>query len=107
MIERYREPYKIEQTLRISKSDLYTKPIFHFKEQSIKLYKLFCFMALGVSKLIEFPGYIATINISSKYLPFFITGVMRILIRPGASESAPSQMARAGNLHKSFCTGMI
>jgi transposase len=53
IIERYHQLYKIEQAFRISKSDLKTRPIFHFKEQPIKLHILICFMALIVSKHIE------------------------------------------------------
>jgi transposase len=53
IIERYHELYKIEQAFRISKSDLQTRPIFHFKEQPIKLHILICFAALVVSKHIE------------------------------------------------------
>jgi len=53
IIERYHELYKIEQAFRISKNDLQTRPIFHFKEQPIKLHILICFMALVVSKHIE------------------------------------------------------
>lgn len=37
IIERYHELYKVEQAFRISKSDLRTRPIFHFKEQPIKM----------------------------------------------------------------------
>lgn len=53
IIERYHELYKVEQAFRISKNDLQTRPIFHFKEQPIKLHVLICFMALVVSKHIE------------------------------------------------------
>ncbi len=53
IIERYHELYKIEQAFRISKSDLQTRPIFHFKEQPIKLHILICFIALVISKNIE------------------------------------------------------
>ena len=53
IIERYHELYKIEQAFRISKSHLQTKPIFHFKEQPIKLHILICFTALVISKHIE------------------------------------------------------
>jgi transposase len=53
VIERYHELYKIEQAFRISKNDLQTSPIFHFKEQPIKLHILICFMALVISKHIE------------------------------------------------------
>lgn len=53
IIERYHELYKIEQAFRISKSDLQTRPIFHYKEDPIKLHLLICFMALVISKHIE------------------------------------------------------
>jgi len=53
IIERYHELYKIEQAFRISKNDLQTRPIFHYKEQPIKLHILICFMALVISKHIE------------------------------------------------------
>jgi transposase len=53
IMERYHELYKIEQAFRISKNDLQTRPIFHFKEEPIKLHILVCFMALVISKHIE------------------------------------------------------
>ena len=53
IIERYHELYRIEQAFRISKSDLHTRPIFHYKEQPIKLHILICFIALVISKHIE------------------------------------------------------
>jgi len=53
VINRYHELYKIEQAFRISKNDLETRPIFHFKEEPIKLHLLVCFMALVISKHIE------------------------------------------------------
>lgn len=59
IIERYHELYKIEQAFRISKSDLQTRPIFHYKEEPIKLHLLICFIALVVSKHIELLGNIS------------------------------------------------
>lgn len=59
IIERYHELYKIEQAFRISKSDLQTRPIFHYKDQPIKLHILVCFMALVVSKHIELKASIS------------------------------------------------
>lgn len=53
IIDRYHELYRIEQAFRISKSDLQTRPIFHFKEEPIKLHILICFTALVLSKHIE------------------------------------------------------
>ena len=53
IIERYHELYKIEQAFRISKNDLQTRPIFHYKEEPIRLHLLICFMALVITKHIE------------------------------------------------------
>jgi transposase len=53
VLKRYHDLYKIEQAFRIAKSDLETRPIFHFKEEPIKLHLLICFMALVISKHIE------------------------------------------------------
>lgn len=53
IIDRYHQLYKIEQAFRVSKSDLQTRPIFHFKEEPIKLHILICFMAVVISKHIE------------------------------------------------------
>lgn len=53
IIERYHELYKIEHAFRISKSDLQTRPIFHYKEEPIKLHLLICFMALVISRHAE------------------------------------------------------
>lgn len=53
IISRYHDLYKVEQAFRVSKNDLKTRPIFHFKEEPIQLHILICFMALAVSKHIE------------------------------------------------------
>jgi transposase len=53
VIERYHELYRVEQAFRVAKSDLETRPIFHFKDEPIKLHLLICFIALTISKHIE------------------------------------------------------
>ena len=53
IINRYHDLYKIEQAFRVSKNDLQTRPIFHFKQEPIQLHMLICFMALAVTKHIE------------------------------------------------------
>jgi len=53
IISRYHDLYKVEKAFRISKNDLQTRPIFHFKEEPIQLHMLISFMALAVSKHIE------------------------------------------------------
>jgi transposase len=53
VINRYHELYKIEQAFRVAKSDLRTRPVFHFKEEPLRLHILVCFIALVISKHIE------------------------------------------------------
>lgn len=53
VVNRYHELYRIEQAFRISKHDLQTRPIFHFKEEPIQLHVLICFMSLVITKHIE------------------------------------------------------
>lgn len=60
IIERYHELYRIEQAFRVSKSDLRARPVFHFKEDPIKLHILICFMALVISKHIELKTGVST-----------------------------------------------
>lgn len=59
IISRYHDLYKIEQAFRVSKHDLETRPIFHFKEEPIRLHILICFMALAISKHIEIAAAIS------------------------------------------------
>ena len=59
IISRYHDLYKIEQAFRMSKNDLQTRPVFHFKEEPIQLHILICFMALAVSKHIELTAKIS------------------------------------------------
>lgn len=47
IISRYHDLYKIEQAFRVSKNDLQARPIFHFKDDPIRLHMLICFMALA------------------------------------------------------------
>jgi transposase len=53
IISRYHDLYRVEQAFRVSKNDLQTRPVFHFKKEPIQLHMLICFMALAVSKHIE------------------------------------------------------
>jgi len=53
IIEHYHNLWHVEQAFRIAKNDLETRPIFHFKEDAIKVHMLICFMALAVSKYME------------------------------------------------------
>jgi transposase len=53
IISQYRNLWKIEKAFRISKNDLEIRPIYHFKEHSIKAHILICFISLAVCKYME------------------------------------------------------
>jgi len=52
-IARYYNLWRIEQSFRMSKSDLQTRPIFHHKEDAIRSHVLICFVALIIEKYLE------------------------------------------------------
>lgn len=53
IIAQYHELWHVEKSFRMSKSDLRARPIFHYKEDSIKAHLLIVVMALAVAKLLE------------------------------------------------------
>ncbi len=53
IISHYKNLWRVEQSFRISKSDLKARPIFHNKQQAIETHILICFMALAIAKYIE------------------------------------------------------
>jgi len=53
IINHYHNLWHIEQAFRISKSDLETRPIYHFKQHTIQAHILICFMALAICKYME------------------------------------------------------
>lgn len=53
IINQYHNLWHVEQAFRVAKSDLRMRPIFHFKQETIKVHVLICFMALAVSKYLE------------------------------------------------------
>jgi hypothetical protein len=53
VIERYHHLWRVEQSFRMSKFDLETRPIYHQKEEAIRSHVLICFVALIVEKYLE------------------------------------------------------
>jgi len=53
VIDRYHQLWHVEQTFRMSKFDLQTRPIFHQKQDAIKAQVLICFLALIAEKYLE------------------------------------------------------
>ena len=53
VIKHYHNLWHVELAFRIAKSDLQMRPIYHFKEKTVKAHILICFMALAVCKYME------------------------------------------------------
>lgn len=56
IISQYKELIHVEQSFRMSKYDLRARPIFHYKEDSIKAHLLIVVMALAIARLLEKDG---------------------------------------------------
>lgn len=53
IIRQYHNLWHVELSFRIAKSDLEIRPIYHFKQQTISVHILICFMALAICKYME------------------------------------------------------
>jgi len=53
VISYYQDLWHVEQTFRMSKTDLRTRPIFHYTHDAIKAHILLCFMGLMMGKFLE------------------------------------------------------
>lgn len=53
IITRYHDLWHIEQSFRIVKSDLATRPVFHRKSDAVRAHVLICFTALMLAKFLE------------------------------------------------------
>jgi transposase len=51
--EQYKRLWVIEQTFRISKSDLKIRPVFHWKPRRIEAHILICYISLAIARSIE------------------------------------------------------
>jgi transposase len=62
-IERYHHLWRVEQSFRMSKHDLETRPIYHQNENAIKAHVLICFLALIIEKYLELTTHMSLRNI--------------------------------------------
>lgn len=53
IVTRYHDLWHVEQSFRMAKSDLASRPIFHYKEEAVRSHLLICFMALAIGKYLE------------------------------------------------------
>lgn len=53
IIKQYHNLWRVEKSFRMAKSDLQTRPVYHFKNKAIHSHILICFMALAVGTYME------------------------------------------------------
>lgn len=53
IVKHYQSLWHVEQAFRMSKTDLKTRPIFHYTHDAVKAHVLLCFMALMMGKFLE------------------------------------------------------
>lgn len=53
-LDKYKDLWHVEETFRIAKTTLKTRPIFHWVSHRIKSHVLLCFMTLFVERFLEF-----------------------------------------------------
>lgn len=53
VINRYHDLWHVEQAFRMAKSDIVTRPIFHYKADAVRAHVLICFVALVIGKYLE------------------------------------------------------
>lgn len=105
VIERYHELYKVEQAFRVAKSDLETRPIFHFKEDPIKLHLLICFLALVISKHIEIKTGISIRRFNTEYKKVTDAKMLNkltqkeVIVKGKLTEIAEGLLAKLNLLH--------
>lgn len=59
IIKYYHNLYKVEHAWRIAKSDLEARPIYHFKENSIRNHILICYLSLTISVYLELKNHLS------------------------------------------------
>lgn len=91
IIDRYHSLWHVEQAFRVAKSDLSTRPIFHFKKEAIQTHILICFMALAISKYIEIKT-----NVSLKRI---ITALKRVTYAILVDKITSREIVMRMNIH--------
>jgi len=76
VISRYHQLWHVEQSFRMSKFDLQTRPIYHQKHDAIKAHVLICFVALIVEKYLDL-----TTKLSLREIRFLVMNITETQIQ--------------------------
>jgi transposase len=99
IIEYYHDLWHVEQAFRMTKSDLETRPIFHYKEEAIKAHVLVCFMGLMISKYLQLKTGLSIKEIRSQLMQIHeahlldqITGKTHVMVMDAQEKLDPTLM---------------
>ena len=53
MLNTYRELWQVEQTFRITKSNLAIRPVFHYNTNRIRAHFLICYISLALVRYVD------------------------------------------------------
>lgn len=68
ILQHYRGLWQVEQTFRITKSNLEIRPVFHYTPSRIRAHFLICYMALSLIRYVEFTLKTKGLNIPPEQL---------------------------------------
>ncbi|MBN1116329.1 MAG: IS1634 family transposase [Bacteroidales bacterium] len=81
VIDRYHQLWRVEQSFRMSKFDLQTRPIYHQKHEAIKAHVLICFVALIAEKYLEL-----TTKLSLREIRFLVWNITETHIQDNLTK---------------------
>lgn len=90
VIARYHNLWRVEQSFRMSKADLETRPIFHHKEDAIRTHVLICFVALIIEKYLELTTHLSMRKIRDLIWDITETQIQEKLTKKSFTFSFPT-----------------
>lgn len=102
VISCYQELWHVEQAFRMSKTDLKTRPIFHYTHDAIKAHVLLCFMALMVGKFLEIKT-----GLSLRHIRDILWNVHEAHIKDTLSGKQIILQSNLDNFHKSTLSKVV
>lgn len=91
VIARYHNLWRVEQSFRMSKNDLETRPIFHHKEEAIRAHVLICFVALIIEKYLELSTSLSLVKIRDLIWDITETHIQDKLTKKVFTFSSPTK----------------
>lgn len=105
VIEYYHGLWHVEQTFRMSKTDLKTRPIFHYMHDAIRAHVLLCFMGLMMGKFLEIKTGLSLRrvrdilwDVQEAHIEDSLTG-KRIILQTNIKSFNESKLAQILKLH--------